>query len=48
MLSAKRVCDRVALLVDGDIRARGKPEDLEKSHNKLIRNFTEGIKGGYS
>ena len=30
MLSAKRVCDRVALLVDGDIQARGAPQDLEK------------------
>ena len=47
MLSAKRVCDRVALLVDGDIRARGAPQDLEKSHNKLINHFISGTKGGY-
>ena len=47
MLSAKRVCDRVALLVDGDIRARGAPQDLEKSHNKLISHFISGTKGGY-
>ena len=44
MLSAQRVCDRVALLMGGNIRARGTPKDLEKSHNKLIRNFIEGIK----
>ena len=47
MSSAKRVCDRVALLVDGDIRARGAPQDLEKSHNKLISHFISGTKGGY-
>ena len=47
MLSAQRVCDRVALLVDGDIRARGNPKDLEKSHNKLISHFISGKKGGY-
>ena len=47
MLSAKRVCDRVALLLDGDIRARGTPQDLEKSHNKLLNHFTSGTKGGY-
>ncbi len=47
MLSAKRVCDRVALLVDGDIRARGAPQDLEKSHNKLLNHFISGTKGGY-
>lgn len=45
MLSAKRVCDRVALLMDGNIKARGAPQDLEKSHNKLINNFIAGIKG---
>ena len=47
MLSAKRVCDRVALLLDGDIRARGTPQDLEKSHNVLLNHFTSGTKGGY-
>lgn len=47
MLSAQRVCDRVVLLVDGDIRARGRPSDLEKSHNKLINNFIKGERGGY-
>ncbi len=47
MLSAKRVCDRVALLLDGDIRARGTPQDLEKSHNKLLNHFTDGTKGDY-
>ena len=47
MLSAKRVCDRVVLLVDGDIRARGAPQDLEKSHNKLLNRFISGEKGGY-
>ena len=47
MLSAKRVCDRVALLVDGDIQARGAPQDLEKSHNKLLNHFISGTKGGY-
>ena len=47
MLSAKRVCDRVALLMDGEIRARGAPQDLEKSHNKLISHFITGTKGGY-
>ena len=46
MLSAKRVCDRVALLMDGDIQARGAPQDLEKSHNKLISRFINGVKGG--
>lgn len=47
MLSAKRVCDRVALLVDGDIRARGRPSDLEESHNKLLDHFVSGQRGGY-
>ena len=39
MLSAKRVCDRVALLVDGDIRARGAPQDLEKKPQQAFKSL---------
>lgn len=43
---ALKVSDRIALLMDGSIKAIGTPETLEKSYNILIKNFIEGIKGG--
>lgn len=43
---ARKISDRIALLLDGTIQAVGTPETLEKSYNVLIKNFMEGIKGG--
>ena len=41
---ALKISDRLALLMDGCIKAEGSPETLEKSHNVLIRNFIDGVK----
>ncbi len=46
MTVARKISDRIALLLDGTIQAMGTPETLEKSYNVLIKNFMEGIKGG--
>lgn len=46
MAVARKISDRIALLLDGTIQAVGTPETLEKSYNVLIKNFMEGIKGG--
>ena len=43
---ALRVSDRIALLLDGTIKAIGTPKTLEESYNSLLKNFIEGIKGG--
>ena len=43
---ALKVSDRIALLMDGKIQHIGTPETLEKSHNILIKNFIDGVKGG--
>ncbi len=46
MTVARKISDRIALLLDGTIQAMGTPETLEKSYNVLIKNFMEGTKGG--
>ena len=46
MSVARKISDRIALLLDGTIQAMGTTETLEKSYNVLIKNFMEGIKGG--
>jgi len=46
MTVARKISDRIALLLDGSIQAMGTVETLEKSYNILIKNFMEGIKGG--
>ena len=43
---ALRVSDRIALLLDGTIKAMGTPKTLEQSYNILLKNFIEGTKGG--
>ena len=43
---ALRVSDRIALLLDGTIKAMGTPKTLEQSYNILLKNFIEGVKGG--
>lgn len=45
---ALKISDRIALLMDGVIKAIGTPETLEKNRNILIKNFIEGVKGGNS
>lgn len=42
---ALKVSDRIALILDGGIKAMGTPENLEKSYNVLLKNFINGIKG---
>lgn len=42
---AKKVSDKIALLLDGSIKAIGTPENLENSYNILLHNFIKGIKG---
>ena len=44
MQTALRVCDRIALLSEGKIKAIGTPENFKKSHNILLNNFIKGIK----
>ncbi len=46
MQTALRVCDRIALLSEGKIKAIGTPENFKKSHNVLLNNFIKGIKQG--
>ena len=43
---ALKVSDRIALVLDGTIKAMGTPKSLEESYNVLLKNFIEGIKGG--
>ena len=43
---ALKVSDRIALLLDGTIKAMGTPKTLEQSYNRLLKNFIEGVKGG--
>ena len=42
---ALKISDRIALVLDGGIKAIGTPETLEKSYNFLLKNFINGIKG---
>ena len=42
---ALQISDRIALVLDGGIKAIGTPETLEKSYNVLLKNFINGIKG---
>ena len=43
---ALRVSDRIALLLDGTIKAIGTPKTLEQSYNILLKNFIKGTKRG--
>jgi len=42
MPSALKVSDRVAMLHHGRIAAVGTPEDIQRTHDSLIRDFMEG------
>jgi phospholipid/cholesterol/gamma-HCH transport system ATP-binding protein len=46
MSTALRVCDRVALLSGGKIKAIDTPKNFKESHNVLLNNFVKGIKQG--
>ena len=48
MAVALKVSDRIALVLDGTIKAMGTPKSLEESYNVLLKNFIEGVKGGSS
>ena len=43
MPTALRVCDRIALLAYGKIKAIDTPQNFKKSHNRLLDNFIKGI-----
>ena len=45
MKSALKLCDRIALLGDGKIKAIDTPQNFQKSYNALLNNFVRGIKG---
>jgi phospholipid/cholesterol/gamma-HCH transport system ATP-binding protein len=40
--SAFRVADEVALLHDGRVRAKGRPEEMRESEDPVVRAFVEG------
>jgi phospholipid/cholesterol/gamma-HCH transport system ATP-binding protein len=42
MPSALKVSDRVAMLHQGRIAAVGTPDDIQRTHDSLIREFMEG------
>lgn len=46
MSTALRICDRVALLSGGKIKAIDTPKNFKESHNVLLNNFVKGIKQG--
>lgn len=46
MPTALRICDRIALLREGKIKAVDTPQNFKKSHNVLLNNFIKGIKQG--
>ena len=46
MSTALRVCDRIALLSGGKIKAVDTPKNFKESHNALLNNFIKGIKQG--
>ena len=46
MSTALRICDRVALLSGGTIKAIDTPKNFKDSHNVLLNNFVKGIKQG--
>ena len=46
MQAALKLCDRIALLGEGKIKAIDTPQNFQKSYNKLLNNFIHGIKGG--
>ena len=46
MSVALKISDRIALLLNGTIKAMGTHKTLEQSYNVLLKNFIEGIKGG--
>lgn len=46
MSTALRICDRIALLSEGKIRAIDTPKNFKESHNVLLNNFIKGIKQG--
>ena len=46
MKSALKLCNRIALLQNGQIKAIDTPQNFQTSYNKLLNNFIQGIKGG--
>ena len=46
MQTALRICDRIALLSGGRIKAIGTPDNLKKNHDVILNNFIKGIKKG--
>ena len=47
MSVALKISDRMALLSNGKISAIGTAKTIEKDYNVLLKNFIEGVKGGY-
>jgi len=43
MNSVKRIADQVAFLYHGQIHFEGTVDELERSEDKIVRNFVEGI-----
>ena len=46
MQTALKICDRIALLKRGQIKAIDTPQSFQVSHNVLLNDFIQGIKGG--
>ena len=46
MQTALKICNRIALLQEGKIKAIDTPKNFQVSYNKLLNNFVQGIKGG--
>ena len=44
--SARKIGDQLAILHEGHIIARGRPEELEKSENELVRELLQSTGGG--
>ena len=44
--SARKIGDELAVLHDGHIIARGRPEELEQSEDELVRELLQSTGGG--
>ncbi len=44
MATTLKICDRIALLRQGEIQAIDTPQNFKKSYNNLLNNFIQGIK----
>ncbi len=46
MQTALKICDRIALLWQGQIQAIDTPQNFQVSHNRLLNHFIQGITEG--